>query len=119
MTRQANGEVADIDHFLHFAQTFLGDLARLPGHQLAKVGLVLAQQFAELPYQLATPRRGHLAPGLEGALGAADLLLDLGRPLPVDGADTAAVDRRMHKLLALLIQRRVDTQTIEQCGNHG
>ena len=30
LTRQANCKVADVDHFLHFAQPFLGDLARFP-----------------------------------------------------------------------------------------
>ena len=40
---QPDREVADVDHFLHFTQTFLSDFARLPRHQLAQVCFVLTQ----------------------------------------------------------------------------
>ena len=93
LARQADGEVADVDHFLHFTQTFLGDLAGLPGNEFAQVGLVLAQYVAELAHQLATSRRRHFAPGFECMLGATDLLLHLGGTFPMDAADTATINR--------------------------
>ena len=109
LTRQADGKVANVDHLLHFAQPFLGDLARLPGHQFAQVGLVLAQQIAELAHQLATARGWHLAPGFKGVLGAGHMLLGLGGAFPVHGANLAAVNRRVHRLIALLVQSGVHT----------
>eukprot|EP01132_Coremiostelium_polycephalum_P017959 gene17958-biopygen9566 len=119
LARQADGEVADVDHFLHFTQTFLGDLAGFPRHQLAEVGLVLAQHVAELAHQLTTTGGRHLAPGLECMLGATDLLLHLGGAFPVHTGNPAAINGRMHGLFTRLVQRRVYPETIKQCGNHG
>ncbi|MCY1431553.1 hypothetical protein D9M71_475250 [compost metagenome] len=119
LARQADGEVADVDHFLHFAQAFLGDLAGLPGHQFAQLDLVLAQHFAVLADQLATARRRHLAPGLEGLCGAGDLRVDFGAAFQAHGADAAAVDGRMNGVIALLVEGRIDTKTVKQCSNHG
>ncbi|MNG27209.1 hypothetical protein D3C84_1123020 [compost metagenome] len=51
--------------------------------------------------------------------GTADLLLDFSRAFPVHGADTAAINGRMHRLCAVLVQGRVDAQAIKQCSNHG
>ena len=52
-------EVADVDHLLDLAEALGADLAGLDRHQRAEVGLVLAQQLAELAHEL---RRGP-APG--------------------------------------------------------
>ncbi len=41
LARQADGELADVDHLLHFAQRLGGDLADLDGHQRREVVLVL------------------------------------------------------------------------------
>ena len=113
LARQAHCEIADVDHFLDLTQAFLGDLARLPGHQLPPVRLVLAQQIAELAHQFATAWRRHLAPGLECMLGTGDVLLGLGGTFPVHGADPAAINRRMNRLVALLVQGGVHTKTIQ------
>ena len=40
LARQTHGELADVDHFLHFAQRLRGDLAYLEGHQCREVVLV-------------------------------------------------------------------------------
>ncbi|MCY1416751.1 hypothetical protein D9M71_322670 [compost metagenome] len=109
LTGQADGEVADVDHFLNFTQAFLGDLAGLPGHQLAEVGLVFAQHFTELTHQLTTARCRNLAPQFERMICATDVLLDFSSAFPVNGGDPAAIDRRMHRHFAVLVQGRVHT----------
>jgi hypothetical protein len=50
---------------------------------------------------------------------ATDVLLDFSSAFPVHGSDLAAIDRRMHRHFAVLVQGRVYTKTIKQCGNHG
>ena len=72
LARQADREVADVDHLLHFAEPFGGDLAGLDRHQPAELGLALPQLFAEQAHQLAALRRRHMPPFLEGRMGAAD-----------------------------------------------
>ena len=101
LAREAHREVADIDHFLDFAEAFLGDLARLPGHQFAEFGLVPTQFLAEQPHQFTTARRRHLAPGAERLFGALDLGGNGGAPLQshsqataVDGVCTASSPSR-------------------------
>ena len=69
LARQADGEVADVDHLLHFAQAFAGDLAGLDRHQPAQRRLVRAQLLAEQPHQFAAARRRHRAPGRERPRG--------------------------------------------------
>ncbi len=53
LARQADGEVADVDHLLHFAEAFAGDLAGLDGDEAAQRLLVGAQLLAEQAHQLA------------------------------------------------------------------
>ncbi len=62
LTRQPDGEVADVDHLLHLAEGLGGDLARLDGHQRRQIGLVRAQQLAQARHQLAAHRRRGGAP---------------------------------------------------------
>ena len=57
-----DGEVADVDHLLHFAQAFLQELAGLERHQHAERVLVRAQRVAEAAHQLAAARRRHGSP---------------------------------------------------------
>ncbi len=59
LARQADREVADVDHLLHFAEAFGDDLAGLERDQAAELGLGGAQLLAEQPHQLAAPRRRH------------------------------------------------------------
>ena len=72
LPRQADREIADVDHLLDFAEPFGGDLAGLDRHQPAELGLALAQLVAEQAHQLAALRRRHMAPFEEGGVGAAD-----------------------------------------------
>ncbi len=78
LAREADGEVADVDHLLHLAESFLRDLADLEGHERAERLLLAAQLLAEQANELATPRRGNRAPrgerlgrARDGGVGAA------------------------------------------------
>ena len=56
LARQPDGEVADVDHLLDLAEALGADLAGLDRHQLAELGLVLAQQLAEPADEVAADR---------------------------------------------------------------
>ena len=71
LARQADREIADVDHLLHFAQALALDLADLQRDEPAERLFVGAQLFAEQPHQLAATRGGDVAPVLEGGGGAA------------------------------------------------
>mmetsp|Transcript_23198 Transcript_23198/g.54798 ORF Transcript_23198/g.54798 Transcript_23198/m.54798 type:complete len:339 (+) Transcript_23198:3232-4248(+) len=100
LARQADRELADVDHFLDFAQAFARDLAGLDGHQLRELGLVGAQLLAEQAHELAALRRGHDAPGLEGLMRAADGGLHVGGAGRGELREHAAVDGRAHAQVA-------------------
>ncbi len=57
LARQADGEVADVDHLLHFAEPLGLDLADFDRHQPAELGLGGAQFLAEQADELAAARR--------------------------------------------------------------
>src|SRR5213075_2224082 len=84
--RQADREVADVDHLLDLAEALRADLADLEGDERAERLLGGAQALAELAHQLAAARRRARAPFFEPLLGARDDLLVC---LLVGGADPA------------------------------
>ena len=109
LPREADGEVADVDHLLHFAEALGDDLADLERHQRAQGLLRGAQFLAKQAHQFAPPRRGNLAPGEEGALGALDDRRHVGgRRLP-DPGDLGPVDRRADGERAARQLRRCQT----------
>ena len=63
LARQADREVADVDHLLDFAEAFLDDLAGLQRHQPGQRLLGGAQFLAKQPNQFAAARRRNHAPG--------------------------------------------------------
>ena len=94
LPRQADGEIADVDHLLHFAKALGDDLAHLERDQRAERLLRGAQFLAEEADELAPPRRRNLAPGEEGALRPLNDRRHVGGwRLPYAG-DLGAVDRR-------------------------
>ena len=70
LARQADGEVADVDHLLDLAAGLGGDLADLEADQRGEVLLVLAQQLAEALDQRPPCRGRHTPPPQEGGLRA-------------------------------------------------
>ena len=94
LTRQADGEVADVDHLLDLAEAFGENLAGLDGDEPAEVGLRGAELLAEEADQFAAPRRRHRAPQEKGRRGGSDCCLNfLGRGIG-DRSDRFAGDRR-------------------------
>ncbi len=91
LAREADGEVADVDHLLHLAEALLGDLAGLERDERAERLLLAAQLLAQQPHELAAARRRDVAPGLEGRRGARDRGVGAGG---VGAAQTRRAARR-------------------------
>ncbi|MNP10340.1 hypothetical protein D3C76_1024850 [compost metagenome] len=118
LARQAHGEIADIDHFLHFTQAFLGDLAGFEGNQFAQLSLVLTQDFTEQANQLTATRCRHIAPGSKGLLGNLDLAQYLGLAFEGDRGNRAAIDGGVNGMVAVGIGSGRYTQALQQSINH-
>ena len=97
LARQADGEVADVDHLLDLALALLEDLAALDGDDLAQRVLVRAQLLGEQAHQLAALGSGHRTPDIEGGDRAADHDVDGSGCILGEAGDGAAVDRRSHR----------------------
>ena len=91
---KADGEVADINHLLHFAFAFGEDLAGFECDEASEVALGLAQGVAELADDFAAFGGGKELPFLEGLLGAAGGAFVFGLGGGADGRQQAAVDGR-------------------------
>ena len=94
LARQTDRIIANIDHFLHFAKAFGGDLSGFERHQTAQIGLGGAQFFAQQAHEFATARRGHLAPDFESGFGFAQLRLCVSQRGGFNRGNHAAVNRR-------------------------
>ncbi|KPW59959.1 Uncharacterized protein ALO80_05928 [Pseudomonas caricapapayae] len=103
LTRQTDREVADIDHFLNFAQALLSDLACFDRHQFAQISLVLAQHFTKDPYQLATPGGRHCAPLQKCAVRSVDARRHLRAAFKRDRGDLAAINRGVNRIVPLCV----------------
>ena len=77
LAREADREVADVDHLLDLAERLGRDLAGLDRDQLGDVGLVLGQQRAEALDERAAHGRGHDAPARKRLAGGGDRGRDL------------------------------------------
>ena len=62
LARQPDGELADVDHLLHLAESLRGDLSGFDGDQRGEIVLVLDEQFAQPRHQRATHRGRCRAP---------------------------------------------------------
>jgi len=72
---EADGEVADVDHFLDLAKGFLVDFADLESDQFRKCGFALAKFYSKSSHQFAalgsgdeTPLQERFMSGLSGAI---------------------------------------------------
>ena len=94
LARETDGEVADVDHLLHFSLAFGEDLAGLEGYEPAELAAMQAQRLAVPPHELAALRRRHVPPLekclLRGADDACYVRLRGGRY----AREHATVDRR-------------------------
>ena len=70
LAREADREIADVDHLLHFAQALGQNLAHLERNQRAQILFVGAQFVADLAHDFAALRRRNHAPLQEGRGGA-------------------------------------------------
>ena len=77
LAREPDGEVADIDHLLHFAPTLARHLPDLQGDELAQCLLVTSQLVAEPADELASARRRDRPPDAERALRAVEGAVEL------------------------------------------
>ena len=108
LTRQADGEIADVDHLLHFAETFGDDLSRFEGDDRAERLLGGAQLLAEEANEFAPARRGDVAPRGEGGFRAADHRRHVGQGRLRQHGDLGPVDRRANDERAAVQFRRVE-----------
>ena len=119
LPRQADREVADVDHLLHLAGPFGGDLADLDRDQPAERRLVRAQLLAEQPHELAALGRRHVAPGEEGLARARDRLRGFRRRRSALLGDRARRKSACGRQPAAAQQRRVDAERGEQVARFG
>ena len=88
LSRQADGEVGDVDHLLDFALTLCLDLPHLECDEGTERLPVLAQQVSDDTDVLAALRGGHHPPRFEGVGGGRDDLLVVGTVGAFHRADT-------------------------------
>ena len=69
LAAEAYSEIADVDHFLDFAQSFGADFAHFEGHQLTQGFFVFTEQIPQIADHF-TPFGGrHIAPSGKCRLG--------------------------------------------------
>ena len=96
---EADGEVADVDHLLYFAQRFGVDLAGLHRNQCCKRRFVGAQRIAECPDDFSASRRRHIAPLSKCAPGRVDAVASIIPGAMVQGCRHLSIDRGVRRLL--------------------
>ena len=75
---EADREVANVDHLLHFAQPFGNGLAAIERHQFAQRLFVVAQGIAQAADELPPHGGGNGAPLVEGGVGTSGSSGDVG-----------------------------------------
>jgi hypothetical protein len=93
LARETDGEIADVDHLLHFAEAFLENLARFERHEAAERLLFLAQAISEQTHEFAASRCGHIAPCGERGARRAEGGVHVGGGVLLHPADDSARDR--------------------------
>ncbi len=99
LTTQSNGKIADIDHFLYFAEAFLEAFSHFVAHEGTEVGFVNTQCIANLPHNFSAFGGGSMSPSFECLSGNVNHLvvclaigeLNFGDCIAVNGGgDTAS-----------------------------
>jgi hypothetical protein len=114
LPRQANGEIADVDHLLDFAKPFGGDLSDLDRHQPSERGLADAEFLTEQPDELAAFRSRDRPPLQERRVGFIDRASCAVRVGLADMGDDFARDGRAGRQRAAGMAQGVDTKLAEQ-----
>ena len=115
LSREAHGEVADVDHLLHLAEALLGDLAGLERDELAECLLLASQLLAQQADELAAPWCGHVAPRLEGLGGSRDGGVGAGRIGAMQVCEDLAGDGRADFEIAVCEQGAIDSEAGSGC----
>ncbi|QTK81409.1 Hypothetical protein AT6N2_L0496 [Agrobacterium tumefaciens] len=111
---QTDGEIADIDHFLHFTETFGRDFARFQRNETAKIGLEGAQFFAQQADQFAAAGRRHVAPGPESRIALFDHSSDAFDRHGFEARDLLTRDGAEGRHVATGIEIAVNAHPVEQ-----
>ena len=114
LAREAEREVADVDHLLDLALALGEDLAGLERDEAAELALGAAQLLAEQADQLAAARRRHGTPLRERGLRGADRPLGLLAGGRCDPGDLLAGDRRAHAKPAIRRERALAAEGAQQ-----
>ncbi len=96
LAREADCEVAYVDHLLNFAEAFGNNLSGLDGDELSERGFVGAKLFAEQPDEFATLRRRHVAPLEKRSMGRFDLAAHIRGANNFNASDGLPGDRGGH-----------------------
>jgi len=118
LPRQADGEVADIDHLLDLTAAFVEDLAGFECHESGQFILVFAQRLTEATNQFAASWRGHRLPEGKGIHGPGDRGIGRGRRVGVNCRDHRAVDRRANFERRAIAAVEVDAERFEPLSSH-
>ena len=68
LTAESNGKIADIDHFLDFAEAFLEAFTHFIAHKCAEICFVCTEGVADLAYDFPALWRGEMTPNGERRL---------------------------------------------------
>src|SRR6266446_1038610 len=94
LPRQADREIANINHLLHFACAFSDDLSGLQRYQPPEVRFGLAQGVAQLAHDVPALGSGDVLPLSKRLLGALDGAFVLRRRGGADGGESLAINWR-------------------------
>ena len=119
LARQANGEVANVDHFLDLAEALGEDFAGFERHQLAERRLVRAQLQAEQAHQLAALRRRHIAPLQKRGAGRSHGAVHLTGASRMHAADDLPGNRRGHVQRPSGVRSIRNAKACENCPRAG
>src|SRR5207248_11207930 len=84
---ESDGKVADVDHFLDFAERLLGDLADFEGDEIGEIGFAFAEFLAEATDELAALGGGDETPLEESFVSCGGSAIDIGGGGGVDGGE--------------------------------
>src|SRR5690606_41192260 len=76
LAREADREIADVDHLLHLAFAFGEDFSDFDRNEPAEIGFCRAEILAEQPDEFAASRARNSPPTRESGLRGVDSVLD-------------------------------------------